>query len=250
MADYAKAPPMIHLPTAWWAHYLGDLAAWSGAALAARWQYRHWPEAAQALARLTTTSYHVSLALGALAGAWLLGSANSLRSIAAAPSHSVAGALAGGIVAVELWKWRHGVRQSTGAAFVLPLCVGIALGRLGCLFSGLPDFTYGSATSLPWAVDLGDGIGRHPVQLYESLAMAAFAWYFVAARKRGKSWTQAHAFHALIIFYAAQRFVWEFFKPYSKLVGPLNVFHLLMLGFAIYGLVWWRRGGDELAGTD
>ena len=241
---------MIHLPTVWWAHYIGDLAAWSGAALAARWQYRRWPETAQALARLTTPSYHVTLALGALVGAWVLGSANSLRSIAAAPSHSVAGALAGGIVAVELWKWRHGVRQSTGAAFVLPLCVGIALGRLGCLFSGLPDFTYGSATSLPWAVDLGDGIGRHPVQLYESLAMATFAWYFVAARKRGKSWTQAHAFHALIIFYAGQRFVWEFFKPYPKLVGPLNVFHLLMLGFAIYGLVWWRRGGDELVRTD
>ena len=241
---------MIHLPTVWWAHYIGDLAAWSGAALAARWQYRRWPETAQALARLTTPSYHVTLALGALVGAWVLGSANSLRSIAAAPSHSVAGALAGGIVAVELWKWRHGVRQSTGAAFVLPLCVGIALGRLGCLFSGLPDFTYGSATSLPWAVDLGDGIGRHPVQLYESLAMATFAWYFVAARKRGESWTQAHAFHALIIFYAGQRFVWEFFKPYPKLVGPLNVFHLLMLGFAIYGLVWWRRGGDELVRTD
>ena len=72
---------MIHLHTVWWAHYLGDLAAWSGAALAARWQYRRWPDAAQALAQVTTPSYHVTLALGALAGAWLLGSANSLRSI-------------------------------------------------------------------------------------------------------------------------------------------------------------------------
>ncbi len=241
---------MIHLPTAWWAHYIGDLAAWSGAALAARWQYRRWPEAAHALARLTTPSYHITLALGALAGAWALGSANSLHSIAAAPSHSVAGALAGGIIAVELWKWRHGVRQSTGAAFVLPLSVGIALGRLGCLFSGLLDFTYGVPTSLPWGFDLGDGAARHPVQLYESLAMALFAGFFVAARKRGDKWTQAHAFHALIIFYAVQRFVWEFFKPYPKLIGPLNVFHLLMLGFATYGLVWWRRGGVEPATDD
>ncbi len=241
---------MIHLPTAWWAHYIGDLAAWSGAALAARWQYRRWPEAAHALARLTTPSYHVSLALGALAGAWLLGSANSLHSIAAAPSHSVAGALAGGIIAVELWKWRHGVQQSTGAAYVLPLSVGIALGRLGCLFSGLPDFTYGIPTTMPWGFDLGDGVARHPVQLYESLAMALFAMVFIAARKRGDEWTQAHAFHALIIFYAAQRFVWEFFKPYPKLIGPLNIFHLLMLGFAVYGLVWWRRGGDEPATDD
>ena len=241
---------MIHLPTAWWAHYIGDLAAWGGAALAARWQYRRWPEAAHALARMTTPSYHVSLALGALAGAWVLGSANSLHSIAAAPSHSVAGALAGGIIAVEVWKRQNGVRQSTGAAFVLPLSVGISLGRLGCLFSGLPDFTYGIPTTLPWAFDLGDGIGRHPVQLYESLAMALFAGLFVAARKRGDKWVHARAFHALIIFYAAQRFVWEFLKPYPKLIGPLNIFHLLMLGFAAYGLVWWQRGGDEHDRTD
>ena len=242
------AESMIHLQTVWWAHYLGDLVAWNGTALATRWQYRRWPDAAEALARVTNTSYFVSLALGALAGAWLLGSANSLRSIAAAPSHSVAGALAGGIIAVELWKWRMGVRQSTGAAFVLPLAVGLALGRLGCLFSGLPDFTYGTPTDLPWAFDLGDGIGRHPVQLYESLAMATFALLFVRARIVGKDWTRAHAFHALIIVYAGQRFVWEFFKPYPGVIGPLNLFHLLMLGLMAYGFVWWRRGSAEPAG--
>ena len=114
-------------------------------------------------------------------------------------------------MAVELWKWRNGMRKLTGAAFVLPLSVGIALGQLGCLFSGLPDFTYGTPTSLPWAVDLGDGIGRHPVQLYESCALAMFAGFFIAARKRWDNWTRDHAFHALILFYAAQRFVWEFF---------------------------------------
>ena len=162
---------MIAVPTAWWAHYIGDVAAWSCAALAARWQYRRWPEESRALASITSPSYFVALALGALAGAWLFGSANSLRSLLAAPSHSVAGALAGGIVAVELWKWRRGVRSSTGGAFVLPLAVGIAAGRLGCLFSGLPDFTYGTPTALPWAVDIGDGVPRHPVQVYESLAM-------------------------------------------------------------------------------
>ncbi|MGE3693126.1 MAG: prolipoprotein diacylglyceryl transferase [Novosphingobium sp.] len=237
---------MIQVHTAWWAHYLGDLAAWSAAALAGRWQYRRWPEDARRLAGITGASYYVTLALGALAGAWLTGSLNSLRSIAAAPSHSVAGALAGGIVGVELWKWRKGVTQSTGAAFVLPIAVGIAVGRLGCLFSGLPDFTYGSPTTLPWAVDLGDGVARHPVQLYESLAMALFALAYAQARIRGQAWAREHAFHALIIFYAAQRFAWEFLKPYPPVAGPLNIFHLLTMGMAIYGIVWWRRGN---AGT-
>jgi len=232
---------MIAIPTAPWAHYIGDLAAWGSAALAMRWQYRRWPRETERLAAIAGPSYFISLAIGALLGAWLFGSANSLRSIAAAPSHSVGGALAGGIAAVELWKWRHGVRVSTGGNFVLPLSIGIAVGRLGCLFSGLADFTYGTPTSLPWAVDLGDGVGRHPVALYEALAMGGFALAYVRARTAGRGWAVHHAFHALVIVYAAQRFGWEFLKPYPPLTGPFNLFHFLMLGLIVYGITWWRR---------
>jgi len=237
-----EAPAVISVPTNPAAHYAGDLAAWIAAALAARWQHKRWPEQASALSRVVSPSYFIALALGALAGAWLLGSANSLRSLVAAPSHSIAGALAGGIVAVELWKYLHGVRGSTGGALVLPICVGIAVGRLGCFFAGLPDYTYGVPTALPWAVDLGDGIGRHPVQLYESFAMAGFAAVYLRARIQDANWACRHAFHALIIFYAGQRFLWEFLKPYPAVLGPLNVFHLLMLGLIAYGLLWWGRG--------
>ena len=234
---------MIHVPTALWAHYVGDVVAWSGAALAGRWQYRRWPEQARALSRTTEPSYFIMLGLGALIGAWLLGSANTMR-VSEIPSHSIAGALAGGIVAVELWKWRRGVRGSTGGAFVLPICVGIILGRFGCLFAGLPDTTFGVPTRVPWAVDLGDGIGRHPVELYESAAMAIFAALYVRARIAGRKWASAHAFHAMIIVYAAQRFAWEFLKPYPTVIGRLNLFHLLMLGLVTYGIFWWRRGDD------
>lgn len=236
---------MIHVPTAMWAHYVGDLAAWLSAALAARWQHRRWPHEAERLSRLTDASYFLWLALGAILGAWLLGSANSLRMMIAAPSHSIAGALAGGIAVVELWKWRRGITVSTGGAFVLPIAVGIAVGRLGCFFTGLADATYGVPTDLPWAVDLGDGVGRHPVPLYESLSMALFAVAYVQARIGGANWATNHAFHAMIIFYAAQRFAWEFWKPYPSLVGPFNLFHLLMLGLVAYGLCWWNRSGAD-----
>ncbi|HEY0178920.1 MAG TPA: prolipoprotein diacylglyceryl transferase family protein [Dokdonella sp.] len=235
---------MIVVPTAPWAHYAGDAAAWLGAALAARWQHRRWPEPGRALARTAAPGYFVAPGLGALAGAWLFGSSNTLRSLVAAPSHSIAGALAGGIVAVELWKRRHRVRRSTGGVFALPIAVGIAIGRLGCLFAGLPDYTYGTPTRLPWAVDLGDRVGRHPVELYESLAMAAFAAAYVHARVRGARWATHHAFHAMVIIYAAQRFAWEFLKPYPTLIGPLNVFHLLTLGLIAYGILWWRHDDD------
>src|ERR1044071_1842668 len=118
---------MIHVPTSPAAHYVGDAAAWIGAALAVRWQYRRWPGQARLLSRTVSPTYFVALALSA---------------VAAVPSHSIGGALAGGIVAVEAWKLAHGVRISTGGALVLPICIGIVIGRLGCLFAGLPDFTY------------------------------------------------------------------------------------------------------------
>ena len=53
---------------------------------------------------------------------------------------------------------------------MIPLCLGIIVGRWGCLFAGLADQTFGVPTGLPWGVDLGDGVPRHPVQIYESLA--------------------------------------------------------------------------------
>ena len=119
--------------------------------------------------------------------------------------------------------------------------------RFGCLFAGLPDYTYGTPTALPWAVDLGDGIGRHPVEIYEAASMAAFGIVYVRARARGAVWTRHHAFHAMIIVYAAQRFLWEFLKPYPSVIGPLNIFHLLMLGLIVYGFVWWQRGDGRAA---
>jgi phosphatidylglycerol:prolipoprotein diacylglycerol transferase len=151
---------MIVVPTAPWAHYIGDFLAWSAAALSGVWQARRWARQSARLSQTTDPGYFMALAICAVAGAWLCGSANSLQ-ISLAPSHSIAGALAGGIVGVEIWKWRHGITHSTGGAFVLPVTIGIAVGRFGCLFAELPDYTYGVPTALPWAVDLGDGIGRH-----------------------------------------------------------------------------------------
>lgn len=229
---------MIHIPTAPWAHYAGDLLAWLAAFAGGRWFYRHRPAGVVALARQTAPGYFVALALGGALGAWLLGSLNTLRDTRPVLSHSVAGALAGAIVAVELWKWRRGVRGSTGGPFVIPLSLGIIVGRWGCLFAGLADQTYGVPTTLPWGVDLGDGVPRHPVQLYESLAMAAFLAIYWHALVRRREWVQRHGFHIFVLAYAVQRFTWEFLKPYPVLVGRLNIFHFAMIGLCLYALFW------------
>ena len=233
---------VIHIAAAPWYHYVGDLAAWLTAFLGARWVYRRRRASVEGLARQTAPGYFISLASGAALGAWLLGSFNSLRDTHPAVSHSIAGALAGAIVAVELWKRARGLRASTGGPFVIPLALGIIVGRLGCLFAGLADQTHGIATSLPWSVDLGDGIGRHPVQAYESLAMAAFLGIYWHALLRERAWATQHGFHVFVLFYAVQRFAWEFLKHYPTLIGPLNVFHFVMIGLSVYALLWIARG--------
>ena len=42
----------------------------------------------------------------------------------------------------------------------------------------------GTPSSLPWAIDFGDGIPRHPTQLYESLVMAVAAVIFARLTPR------------------------------------------------------------------
>jgi len=120
---------------------------------------------------LRDPGYFIALGIGAIAGALLFGSVNLSLAGLMRIGHSIAGAIAGGIVGVELYKLARGIRGSTGVQFVAPLALGIAVGRFGCFFAGLPDYTYGTPTAVPWGVDFGDGIRRHPVQLYESAAM-------------------------------------------------------------------------------
>ena len=233
---------MIHLPTSPTVHPLFDLAAWAcgGATgfVIYRWRLR---EAAQDLARQSGPGYFLAVAIGAVVGAWLAGSLNTLQGPAPTLSHSIAGALAGAIVTVEIYKAMRGIEGSTGGIFVGSLAVGVIVGRFGCLFSGLPDRTYGVPTNLPWGVDLGDGVSRHPVQIYESLSMALFlAVYLIGLRQRRPS-AMRRGFYVLVAWYGLQRFAWEFLKPYPKLIGPLNLFHLICLGLVIYGCVYFAR---------
>ena len=202
------------------------------------WRLREF--APEVVAR-TGPFYIFALAAGAILGAWVFGSLNTVQDIVPHASHSIAGALAGGIVAVELYKAARGVRGSTGVLWVGPIALGIAVGRVGCLLAGLPDETFGTPTALPWGVELGDGISRHPVQIYESLAMLAFLGVYVAALRNRAPWTRYRAFYLVILCYALQRFAWEWLKPYPRLFAGLDLFQLLALGLILYALIFDAR---------
>lgn len=212
-------------------HTLFDVAAWLAAAAAVYWLTR---QGLQFPAQSFELPYIAALVFGAGLGAYLFGSANLWLSGQSGIARSVEGALAGGIVAIELYKWSAGIAIRTGARFALPLALGIAIGRLGCYFAGVEDFTYGTPTALPFGHDFGDGILRHPVQLYESAAMAVFAIVYVLAVLNRNAFTITNGFYLFLAYYGAQRFLWEFLKPYGTLIGPFTLFHLLSLSILLY----------------
>ncbi|WP_282936152.1 prolipoprotein diacylglyceryl transferase family protein [Paenibacillus sp. RC67] len=80
---------------------------------------------------------------------------------------TIVGGLLGGLIGVEWVKKRVGITRSTGDDMALPIILGMAIGRIGCFMTGLDDHTYGTPTSWITGVDFGDGIPRHPTQLYE-----------------------------------------------------------------------------------
>lgn len=222
-------------------HFAFDALAWVSAGLLGvavhRWRLKG---VAERIAASTGPCYFLALGLGAVVGAWGLGSANTLLGPTPSLSHSVAGALAGAIIGVELYKALIGLKTSTGAIFVASFTLGVVVGRWGCLFAGLADGTYGVPTGVPWAVDLGDGVGRHPVQVYESLVMLGFLGVYLVALAGRADWAMRRGFYVMVGIYAVQRFFWEFLKPYPTLFGPFNLFHILMLGLIIYAVVWYR----------
>lgn len=130
---------------------------------------------------------------------------------------TIVGGLIGGLIAVEWTKRRLKIERRTGDLFAIPLCAGIAIGRIGCFLSGLGDETYGIPTSLPWGVDFGDHVGRHPTQLYEVMWLAVLATliYFASLRP----FREGDLFKLFMVGYFGFRLLVDFTKPGTALFG-------------------------------
>ncbi len=153
----------------------------------------------------------------------IIGAALGSRLLAALedPTHfslagkTIVGGLLGGLIGVELMKKSQGISESTGDLFAIPLAVGTAVGRIGCFLAGMEDQTYGLPTSLPWGHDFGDGLFRHPTQLYEvafCLVLATMLAFFRIPQSGDR-------FKLFIVAYMAWRLLIDLLKPGLAFVG-------------------------------
>jgi prolipoprotein diacylglyceryltransferase len=178
---------------------------------------------------------------------------------------TIVGALVFGLIAVELIKRYIGLRQSTGDLYAIPLALGIAIGRIGCFLTGLSDNTYGTPTTLPWAVNFGDGIPRHPTQLYEIiflLMLIPILYKIVALATARPSkarpfpvppytrFLPGDAFKFFMVAYLSFRLFCDFIKPYPRIflgLGGIQWACLLTLLYYSRDIVRWFRAPATFA---
>lgn len=173
---------------------------------------------------------------------------------------TIVGGLLGGLIGVEFAKRRVGVTESTGDDFVWPLIIGMCIGRVGCFLAGLPDDTYGTPTHWFTGVDFGDGIPRHPTQLYEIaflLVWGAFIWWVdrrdpirFYRHHVAPSLPQGAKFQLFMFGYLVFRLLVEFIKPTPHIYFGLSNIQLACIGGIAYYTIkigtWLRRNATPM----
>lgn len=141
----------------------------------------------------------------------------------------------GGYLAIELIKLAMGIRVKTGDSFALPLALAMTIGRWGCFFGGC---CFGIESTMPWAVDFGDGIRRHPTQLYESLFHLVMATFLVYAT--AKNILPQQKLKLYLICYAVFRFATEFIRPAEVWWLGLTWYQWVVAAMAVALMIqWW-----------
>ncbi len=155
---------------------------------------------------------------------------------------TIVGGLLGGWIGVEAVKKVLGLHRSSGDLMTYPLILGMIIGRIGCFFGGLEDGTYGIETRLPWGVDFGDGLHRHPTQLYEA-AFLILLWTGLWRLERNGCLEDGYRFKLFMTAYLAFRVAIEFLKPVHPLALGLSAIQIASLMGLIYcgGFFVWHR---------
>ena len=158
---------------------------------------------------------------------------------------TIVGGLIGGTIAVEWTKRALGVTTRTGDLFAIPLAIGIAIGRVGCFLTGLADQTYGNPTSLWTGIDFGDGVPRHPTQLYEIVFLLLVVAALIVLRDRLPR--TGDEFRAFMVAYFTFRLAIDGMKPDPAFFAGLSSIQWACVAMLAYYVPdirrWWRAAG-------
>jgi prolipoprotein diacylglyceryltransferase len=147
-------------------------------------------------------------------------------------SKTIVGGLLGGLFGVELIKKIIGVNIASGDVYVIPILVALIIGRIGCFSMGIDEPTYGIPTRFFMGIDLGDGILRHPIMLYEMIYLVLLIFLFNSLKN--KTLINGDRFKLFMVLYFLFRFLIEFIKPYQSLFLNLSSIHWSALFIFIY----------------
>jgi phosphatidylglycerol:prolipoprotein diacylglycerol transferase len=151
------------------------------------------------------------------------------------------GGMLGVFIALYIFGRRNGFGFFQVSDFIAPMVpIGLGAGRIGNFINkelwGRP-----SETAIPWALDYGDHVARHPSSLYqaltEGLLLFVILWLY-SSKPRPRMAVSA----AFMFFYGCFRFTTEFFRTPDTQLGFiafdwLTMGQLLSLPMILFGIV-------------
>ncbi len=146
---------------------------------------------------------------------------------------TIMGGLFGGLIGVELAKKIIKENKSSGDLFTYPIILGIIIGRIGCFLAGINEFTYGKETTSFLGMDLGDGVFRYPIALFEIVFLIVL-WWCLRYFQRNYKYKNGLLFQYFMISYFLFRFCIEFLKPNVFLIFGLSSIQYLCILCWIY----------------
>jgi len=141
---------------------------------------------------------------------------------------TIVGGFIGGFLGVQLVKKVLGVKIRKGNQIAPGIALGMMFGRTGCLLKGC---CFGIVSNVPWAMDFGDHILRHPTQMYEIIfhfLALTFLLYVKSYDHEGGKYLSIY-----LITYMGYRFLSEFVRIHDSIFLGLTSYQL----FAVIGIL-------------
>ena len=115
---------------------------------------------------------------------------------------------------------------------VIPLALGLAIGRIGNLIN---QEILGKVTSLPWAITI-NGIKRHPSQIYELITnLGIFSYLFYLFKN--KKLPSGFIFWLFLAIYSIIRFFLDFLKDWPPVIYNLSWAQLFSIPILIISII-------------